>query len=82
MESKDMKELNPDELEQVGGGLNGLEYFAHGNSKIICTCWSCGKTYEYAPGLNLNDPNDPWRHYCSAACRDKQQFYAVGNPRP
>ena len=59
--------IGDEELDNVSGGLVPIDsatWYAHGNAKDKCTCWVCKTEYWYAPGKNINDPNDPMRHFC------------------
>ena len=51
------KKLNPEELENVAGGLGGR----------TITCPKCGNSFSWDPTLNVyTDPSDPKRYYCSS----------------
>lgn len=76
-------ELNDKELDAAAGGYSSLEYMAKGNMKTPGhICWQCGWEFEYAPGLNMGNADDPWRHFCSPECKKKYDTrYMSLNPR-
>lgn len=77
-------EMKDEELDKVVAG--GTPPVRHpGDQKILCKCWVCETEYWYAPGLNLGNLDDPWRHFCSPACKQKYDNRYIGqpgNPRP
>ena len=75
-------EMKDEELDKVAGGTPVRH---PGDQKMLCKCWVCETKYWYAPGLNLGNLDDPWRHFCSPECKQKYDNRYIGqpgNPRP
>lgn len=80
-------ELNDEKLDEVAGGGDGgrASYWANGNMRSQETCWQCGRDFSYAPGVNMGNADDPWKHFCSPECKQKydSRYGTPGqDPRP